>query len=305
MFEASEKKLEIIINKEQDSLKNLPDKFWNKVVQSCGAHIISQQKHKDLHAFLLSESSLFVWDHRIVMITCGKTVLPLACLQILKTIPPNQIDFLFYQRKNEFFPHNQKSTFLKDIKSIKDKLPGQAYQLGLIHEHHCLLFHSTTEADVDRDDKTYEVLMYDSGLLKQKGSDILKTLKEGLGEIFPGFSLQDHSFEPEGYSLNAVRGTDYYTIHITPEDPCCYISFEASLKGYDMLASIDRLVHLLQARSFDLIIFLPLGNQDENHSYSSYFKTLEVFQTLTCGYKVAYMHFTKDKTQLYQAKLLN
>ena len=72
MFEGSEKKIEIIFSKRAGKLRSLPEKFWNDVVRACGAGIISCVNFPQVTSFLLSESSLFLWDHRLVMITCGK-----------------------------------------------------------------------------------------------------------------------------------------------------------------------------------------------------------------------------------------
>ena len=39
-----------------------------------------------------------------------------------------------------------------------------------------------------------------------------------LDAIFPGFQINDYLFQPCGYSLNAIRGSENYTIHVTPEE---------------------------------------------------------------------------------------
>ena len=52
-----------------------------------------------------------------------------------------------------------------------------------------------------------------------------------LSKVFPNFTIQDHIFKPQGYSLNAVRGNEYYTIHATPQKQGFYISFETNMRG--------------------------------------------------------------------------
>ena len=59
MFEASEKKLEIVVSKQHSSLRLLPEDFWRKVIRACGAEIVSLKKYKDIDSYILSESSLF------------------------------------------------------------------------------------------------------------------------------------------------------------------------------------------------------------------------------------------------------
>ena len=65
-FEGSEKKAEIIVDNHQFSLLNdISDDFWQLLVERCQAKIISSIQNESCKAFLLSESSLFVWSDRI------------------------------------------------------------------------------------------------------------------------------------------------------------------------------------------------------------------------------------------------
>ena len=49
--------------------------------------------------------------------------------------------------------------------------------------------------------------------------------------------MHDVLFEPCGYSLNAMKGDTYYTMHVTPEEDFSYASFETNLdaKSYEAL----------------------------------------------------------------------
>ena len=70
----------------------------------------------------------------------------------------------------------------------------------------------------ESDDFTLEILMhgvqgektrcFEPGSLMQRRSDCKKT---GVYEIMDGFAIDDHFFEPSGYSLNAIRKDDYYS----------------------------------------------------------------------------------------------
>ena len=121
MFEGSEKKIEFIFSPNSSSLFEKPLKFWKKIIKSCGAEIISCSKFPKVHSYILSESSLFIWEHRLVLITCGKTNLSKSFIKILKSFPKDSVEICFFQRKNEFFPQVQKSCFYKDLKKIQKK----------------------------------------------------------------------------------------------------------------------------------------------------------------------------------------
>ncbi|MBA6364897.1 adenosylmethionine decarboxylase, partial [Colwellia sp. BRX8-8] len=75
-FEGSEKKAEILIDGKQLSLLNdIDDEFWSALVNRSQAQILSSIENEYCKAFLLSESSLFVWSDRILILTCGETQL--------------------------------------------------------------------------------------------------------------------------------------------------------------------------------------------------------------------------------------
>ncbi len=82
-FEGSEKKLEIIFNSDTNLLK-AEQSVWDAVVKKANATILSMIENDQQKAFLLSESSLFVWSDRILLITCGQTSLISSVQEILK-----------------------------------------------------------------------------------------------------------------------------------------------------------------------------------------------------------------------------
>ena len=293
VFESSEKKLEIIFSDQSPSLRTLPESFWGKIIKACGASMISSNTYPSVTAYLLSESSLLIWDHRMVMITCGRTVLPNAFLQTLKTFSKDQINFLFFQRKNEFFPENQKSCFSKDLQLIQKKVQGTAWRFGSIHQHHCSLFYMETDSHPDPKDRTLEILMYDSQTIQDTSKDTMISMKKQLQRVFAGFEIQDHYFTPFGYSLNAIRELEYYTIHITPQAPVFYISFEAGLQSQSFPQVTDKLLRIFQPQSFDLIFFHTTKQEREIYDHADFFKTAWHHKVLNCGYEVSYMNFQK------------
>ncbi|UCF45904.1 MAG: hypothetical protein JSU89_01635, partial [Myxococcales bacterium] len=95
-------------------LRSLSEQAWRGIVEAAGAHVISVLQSEHCDAYLLSESSLFVFDDWFVLITCGRTTLVDAVPQLLQSIPSESIAFLVYERKNEHFPEHQPTTFYED-----------------------------------------------------------------------------------------------------------------------------------------------------------------------------------------------
>ena len=74
-FEGSEKKAEVIVDLGEKSLRSIDESFWSQLVSKCEATILSKISNESCDAYLLSESSLFVFDDRFTILTCGQTVL--------------------------------------------------------------------------------------------------------------------------------------------------------------------------------------------------------------------------------------
>ena len=182
MFEGSEKKIEVIFSENSPSLLKQPLSFWKDLVRSCGAEIISYSKFPEVHSYILSESSLIVWDHRLIFITCGKTTLSKSLIKILKNFPKKHIEVCFFQRKNEFFPQIQKSCFYRDLSKIKKRIAGKAYRFGPLHDHHFFLFHSTTDFTPEEHDQTLEILIYDSETLKDSSKKNNGSFEKTIGK---------------------------------------------------------------------------------------------------------------------------
>ena len=252
MFEGSEKKIEVIFSSNSPPLFGQPLKFWRKIVRSCGAEIISYSKFPKIHSYILSESSLFIWKHRLVLITCGKTTLSKSLIKILQSFPKDSVEVFFFQRKNEIFPQIQKSCFHKDLKKIKKRVAGKAYRFGPLHDHHFFLFHSESDFILDEKDQTLEILIYDSETVKDSSPQTMLHIKKELTQALYGFEIQEHFFTPSGYSLNAVRDHFYYTLHITPEKSFFYISFETNITEKSIQFLTDKILNIFKPDRFDL-----------------------------------------------------
>lgn len=298
-FEGSEKKLEIVIKQSnQDSLRNIDKSFWSEVVESSGARILSSIHNNNLSAYLLSESSLFVWDDRIVMITCGETKLIKAVHVFLKRFSKDEILSLIFQRKNEYCSHLQKTNFFSDIDSLKDVFNGKSFRFGNMDGHHNFLYHLDKNFTPSPNDHTHELLMYHLGsdakamFCKegQERNNIREFLK--LNKYFSSWEIDDFVFKPFGYSLNAIKGPHYFTFHVTPQEDASYASFETNLalwgehKNYGF-----QILQAFSPGSFDLVSFndfLPERPFQNNNYLVKYVK-----EELKCGYNVQFKQFIK------------
>lgn len=294
-FEGPEKKLEVVVTPGFAPLRSLGQPTWRGIVEAAGAQVLSVMQGEESDAYLLSESSLFVFDDWFVLITCGRTALVDAVPVILRTIPLESIAFLVYERKNEHFPEHQVSTFYDDARRLNTMLDGRALCFGDEHGRYVQMFHSTRPYAPEKNDPTLEVLMHaiDEGVAAQFSRPLLAdtsiAVSSGLDAILPGFTTSEHVFEPSGYSLNATRGQEYYTVHVTPEPTGSYVSFETN---YDFRSDLPRLVgsivELFAPRAFDVVTFLPEtdpvlpvpGYQLEDH----------VVEALG-GYRVSYFQY--------------
>ena len=290
-FEGSEKKVEMVVS--GVDLRDLGRSYWSDVVRQCQGEILSQMSNDDLDAYLLSESSLFVWTHRMVMITCGETVLLHSVLKLIKDLGIDHIESLIFQRKNEYDHSRQKSSFVEDVKRIRETVEGQAYRFGHLDGHHHFVFNMNKPYRSKTEDRTAELLMYH---INGKASDTFlheNQDREKMRNILnvnalEGFMVDDYLFKPCGYSLNAIKGDKYVTIHVTPYGDFSYVSYETTLDVAGEYAPLlPKLVSSLSPESFDLVTFdVKVSGFDKN-----YFKWDDVRKNLSCGYHTQFSHY--------------
>jgi len=295
-FEGPEKKLEVVVTPGFPPLRSLGDEAWHRIVESAGAKVLSVVRSEHSDAYLLSESSLFVFDDWFVLITCGQTTLVDAVPQILRLIPQQSIAFLVYERKSEHFPEHQPTTFQDDARRLQTMLPGRALRFGDGHGRYVQMFHTTRPYTPEKNDPTLEVLMHmiDEDVAEQftptrlpGGTSV--AVSSGIDAILPGFTTSEHVFDPAGYSLNAVKGEEYYAFHVTPQATGSYVSFETN---YDFRGHFDGLVgsivELFRPRAFDVVTFIPEGEPEP--PVTGYELGDHVAHTLG-GYRVSYFQY--------------
>ncbi|MBE8168406.1 MAG: adenosylmethionine decarboxylase [Shewanella sp.] len=275
-YEASEKKVEIIVSQTTDSLRSYGLPFWQRIVKQAKAEVLSVTKNECCDAYILSESSLFVWDDRFLMLTCGSTELVNSVIAFINEIGDEAVDFMRYQRKNEYLAHLQKSTFKADAEILKSRFSGQAFLIGEAGGHHHYLFTTEKQSVEDKKPACTELLMYQ---ISGEFTDYLRCSNQAKQSIrnfldinndFAEFIIDDHLFEPVGYSINGIKDDKYFTIHITPQESNSYVSFETNLDMSDSSNNIlQKLIAIFNPKTWDVIGFnathnLPITECEKN-----------------------------------------
>uniref|UniRef100_A0A1D1YNW3 S-adenosylmethionine decarboxylase proenzyme n=1 Tax=Anthurium amnicola TaxID=1678845 RepID=A0A1D1YNW3_9ARAE len=267
-FEGFEKRLELHFSGDDPlGLRRLLGlDALQRVLGAVQCSIVSAVGNRHLDAYVLSESSLFVYPNRVIIKTCGTTQLlqSVPCLLDLAEELDLHLRACRYTRGNFIFPDAQPfphSSFGEEVLYLERHLPGT-----LRHRKACVLPSKTSHswhvyAASEREDAaeevpkpqptaaaastfTVEVCMteLDRALARRffrrraEGScgDVAgkeMTASTGIGEINPRALVCDFAFDPCGYSMNGLDGDRYSTIHVTPEDGHSYASFECVAGG--------------------------------------------------------------------------
>ncbi|KEF63626.1 adenosylmethionine decarboxylase [Exophiala aquamarina CBS 119918] len=143
-------------------LKAVPAGIWKSMLDLVNCKVLSIIESDDVDAYLLSESSMFVFPHKLILKTCGTTTLLCGLPRILEiatlfggfersTAPPSRGIAVaaapyrvFYSRKNFLFPdrqHGPHRSWRDEVHTL-DKLfvGGSAYMIGKMNGEHWYLY---------------------------------------------------------------------------------------------------------------------------------------------------------------------
>jgi len=62
-------------------------------------------------------------------------------------------------------------------------------------------------------------------------------------------------FNPIGFSLNGLMKDSYYTIHVTPQASCSYVSFETNIKLSGYHEMVKRVLDVFKPDNFIVTLF--------------------------------------------------
>merc|ERR1719454_1915412 len=84
-FEGPEKKLEVFFSglPNKSGFRHFPPSVWSDVLSEAHCSILHSVGNEAFDAYLLSESSLFVYPHKLILKTCGSTTLLLVLPKVL------------------------------------------------------------------------------------------------------------------------------------------------------------------------------------------------------------------------------
>lgn len=314
-FEGPEKILEIVFDvpTSSEGLRSIPRSEWDEILSLAHCAIVDYESNNFFDSYILSESSLFVYPQKLLIKTCGTTTL-LKVIPRLKDYAKNNdhaIKWVCYSRKNFIFPQNQKSphkNFSEEVRFLEDELlDGEAYILGPVTSDHwfCYVSDQLEEACENYRDVTMNLMMYDMDkeVAKQfyKDDDYTNvddvTSKSGIGDLLPGSKIHAFMFDPCGYSMNGLKDNYYWTIHVTPESHCSYVSFETNMKMKDYNQLIQKVLEVFKPGRFTLSFFAdenglkdlsaePYRNNTFTYPESGklYYRTNVAMTNITGGY---------------------
>ncbi|KAL3423133.1 adenosylmethionine decarboxylase [Phlyctema vagabunda] len=170
-FEGPEKLLEVWFASAPDTLppsakknglKAVSAETWKEMLDLVNCKVLSVVESEHVDAYLLSESSMFVFPHKLILKTCGTTTLLLGLRRMLRIAAidagfPCQIDMpaddiktaasiyrVFYSRKNFLFPDKQQGphrSWNQEVKYLDDMFAGgSAYMVGKMNGDHWYLY---------------------------------------------------------------------------------------------------------------------------------------------------------------------
>lgn len=275
-------------------LRSASREEWDAVLADARCTVLSVKRSADCDAYLLSESSLFVFARQVLIKTCGTTTLLRAIPRLLRLAACRRLNVaaVAYSRtaftypKQQLYPH---TSWAAEVAFLDRFFHGEASVLGTpdgVAGWHLYVAgrppsgedESTAQA---ASAQTLEVFMFDldptvmahfitvppaDGGSPADGAAVMASAgssgggNDGDGGSPPvgtrppdcaaevttrvcrldtllcsGTVVDAWNFEPCGYSMNGLAaGGTYYTVHITPESHCSYVSFECNVDDADL-----------------------------------------------------------------------
>jgi S-adenosylmethionine decarboxylase len=144
----------------QNGLKAVAGETWKDMLDLVNCKVLSVIDSEHVDAYLLSESSMFVFPHKLILKTCGTTTLLLGLRRMLRiaaldagfphTGRSNDLKTIatpyrvFYSRKNFLFPdkqHGPHRSWKEEVKFLDNMFTGgSAYMVGKMNGDHWYLY---------------------------------------------------------------------------------------------------------------------------------------------------------------------
>ncbi|KAF9197442.1 spermidine resistance protein [Haplosporangium sp. Z 27] len=136
-------------------LRIVPKPVWDEMLAIVKCQVLNSIQNDCMDAFLLSESSFFVYPHKLILKTCGTTTLLMALPKILEIAQKycglEKVWRVFYSRKTFMFPERQLHVHRdwKDEVAFLDRHfdHGAAYTVGKVNGDHWCLYLTAPQDD--------------------------------------------------------------------------------------------------------------------------------------------------------------
>jgi S-adenosylmethionine decarboxylase len=188
------------------------------------------------------------------------------------------IEYALFTRRNYKYPEKQPcphSCWDEEKNELFKHFPlGKDYVVGSKDEDHFYVFMQDNRSETETIEpySTIEIAMNDMPRSSmdhfykgEKFTTEKDTLSDsGISKIIPEEAEIDSlMFNPFGFSLNAILGNSYYTMHITPHKECSYVSYETNrnLKDYNFLNVSRKVVDTFKPEKYTMVL---IHSKEEN-----------------------------------------
>ncbi|CAG8597704.1 18235_t:CDS:2, partial [Racocetra fulgida] len=267
-------------------LRSVERKIWDDMLNIVKCKILNMIENDHVDAYLLSESSMFVYQHKIILKTCGTTTLLVAIPRLLEIASEycqfHRVWRVFYSRKSFMFPerqlhpHNDWKDEVAYLEQLFDN--GSAYTVGRINGDHWFLY--LTSPQNDQND-----IISDN-----ENSSRLRHRAASSGPEYSDSSSLDVNVEDQCATNDLNLDDQTVEVLMTELSPKAMKKFYCNNmdndSGTEGGARVDRetgLKNLYPSAKLDSFLFKPCGYSANGLLEDSYF-TIHVTPEQSCSY---------------------
>lgn len=274
----------------QGSLLRIERSRWEAMLERVKCKILSIVLGPEIEAYVLSESSMFVYRNQLVLKTCGTTTLLEGLTELLDLASSQELlpCAVSYSRRSWLFPDRQPETHQtwdNEVARLREFWPqGRWFQFGTkpadrwyyfsygdffpagielmmtgLESGSAKQFYLSKEWPLENSvrslDSCEDVLADPDDDDPGHHLGNLMTRRSGLDAIYPTTQqvVDSFAFDPCGYSANGIVGTQhYFTVHVTPEPDFSYASFETTVPD-EQLSAVKSALSVFNPTEFTLV----------------------------------------------------
>lgn len=257
-FEGPEKLLEAWLwpspddmpaNVNKEGLRAIPLQKWAAILDLVNCKILSMKSSPAVDAYLLSELSLFVFPHKLILKTCGTTT-TLACIDAVfeaasayclldgSKLAPRAVHKVFYSRRSFMFPDKQRhvhTDWKREVALLNTHFTkGKLYVVGdFTSDDHWYLYVAGCGTDDTRGhDQTFEILM--TQLDPDRAKAFVTVRKPGAQSMVEDSDHEEHDLGHD-YGMATMQKTNLDRVF----DPAQPVSDLATQVPSPQLSDID------------------------------------------------------------------